>query len=317
MQWEKEIEAFIPATYNEPDAVVVIKNTAALCTHSVESFKKANIVLVSSDLMTTNRYFEELAKLTALNLSMLSDTNRVSRLWLNLSLEGLRVSVNQLQRSVSDSSFLKWLGQRRVDNDHRFKEFNVDDSVQTGPEKEPAAAQQSDGESEPDSEIRGTEKAGNRSSPICPILHMFRWNRLVIDEFALVTSKPSLLFSCFVRRDADKRWILSGTPPLDDFHDTKLIAKLIGIDLGPDSFYPGIISNETVRHFRGQLSPAERFQSFQEKRSFHWHIRRHQHTGKFLDTFVRQNCRLGRNSCPGFSSSSIARSIAPSCLSGT
>lgn len=61
---------------------------------------------------------------------------------------------------------------------------------------------------------------------------MFRWNRLVIDEFALTTSKPFLFYSCLVKLDAEKRWILSGTPPLDDFHDINLVAKLIGVDLG-------------------------------------------------------------------------------------
>lgn len=248
-QWEKEIEKILPETHEEPGAVVVMKNTAVLCTKSVESFKNAKIVLVSSDLMTTQRYFEELAKLTALKRSMISDTNRVSKLWLNLALEELRVTAKHLQGGISNSDFLQWLDQRRGNNDRKFPELNRDEPALTGAENEPAVAEQSDGESESETKIRATKKAENPHSTVCPILHMFRWNRLVIDEFALVTSKPSLLFSCFVGLDADKRWILSGTPPLDDFHDIKLAAKLIGIDLGPDSFYPGIISSETLRNF--------------------------------------------------------------------
>ncbi|KAE9990533.1 hypothetical protein EG327_001297 [Venturia inaequalis] len=258
-QWAEEIIRFLPKLEVEPGAVVKIRNINDLNKTSVQSLLDAKIVLVSFDLMATNgAYIKRLAHLTALNLWEGPDSGRASRYWLDLALDQLVASVESLRSSGSTSNFVEWLRKQQIANDHKFSKVDVEEIAATA---------------QPDLDV-GPDEATNLNPDIdgwkafaCPVLHMFHWNRLVIDEFALTSSKLPLLYSCLVKLDAEKRWILSGTPPLDDFHDVNLIARLIGIDLGVDSFQPGIISNEKVRSSRDQLSKVQEFQSFQEKSS--------------------------------------------------
>ncbi|KAF2421846.1 hypothetical protein EJ08DRAFT_701883 [Tothia fuscella] len=122
-----------------------------------------------------------------------------------------------------------------------------------------------------------------------PLFHLFRWNRLVIDEVALITNKSSRTFSSLAGLEAEKKWVLCGTPSLDDFHDIKMIARLIGVELAVDVLSPGFISNYKIKSLRDEMSNAEKFQSFQESRTLHWHLQRHHYAQNFLDIFVRSN----------------------------
>jgi len=64
---------------------------------------------------------------------------------------------------------------------------------------------------------------------VTPPFEMFQFNRLVVDEF---TYYKGQIHAGITSLKARYRWVLSGTPPLDDFEDVKTIAAFLNIHLG-------------------------------------------------------------------------------------
>ncbi|GAB1209695.1 hypothetical protein APSETT445_008476 [Aspergillus pseudonomiae] len=118
-----------------------------------------------------------------------------------------------------------------------------------------------------------------------PLLHAFSFNRLVIDEFTF--ANPERLVP-LLKLQARSKWVLSGTPPLNDFADVNTIAPFLGIHLGIDD--DDIQSqNARLKMIRKQRSEAESFQALRAPRSEEWHRRRHDIAQRFLDEFTRKN----------------------------
>ena len=118
-----------------------------------------------------------------------------------------------------------------------------------------------------------------------PLLHAFSFNRLVIDEFTF--ANPERLVPLLKLR-ARSKWVLSGTPPLNDFADVNTIAPFLGVHLGIDD--DDLQSqNARLKMIRNQRSEAESFQALRAPRSEEWHRRRHSIAQRFLDEFTRKN----------------------------
>ncbi|KAI8799644.1 hypothetical protein BJ742DRAFT_128160 [Cladochytrium replicatum] len=113
-----------------------------------------------------------------------------------------------------------------------------------------------------------------------PVLQMFEWNRLVVDEY---TYQKGQIQDGIMHLAARKRWVLSGTPPLGGFDDIKSIAVFLGVNLGTE--------NEQVfgRKASKDKTGSELFRAYSEARTAAWHERRHEVAQRFLDQFVRQN----------------------------
>ncbi|BFZ58826.1 hypothetical protein PYCC9005_005891 [Savitreella phatthalungensis] len=123
----------------------------------------------------------------------------------------------------------------------------------------------------------GLRKAKDASKMLCPTLELFHWSRLVIDEYTYLEETP-ILHRMAMHMRADRRWILSGTPPVDDFAAIKTISVFLGINLGVDDVKPARDSTQT-----------EKFHSFREVKSSAWHLSRYRQAERFLRKFVRQN----------------------------
>jgi hypothetical protein len=151
-----------------------------------------------------------------------------------------------------------------------------------------AQGQKADGKS------KGKGRAA-RDSDEPAIIHLFRWNRIVIDEYALLVTgsrSPTTTERLFALTEsicADKRWLLSGTPPMTDFHDVYCSAKLLGFNLGRTNLTPGTIKSRTRFRIFDDLSMTEKFLCFEETKSPGWHNTRREHAQHFLHTFARQN----------------------------
>ncbi|KAF7587545.1 hypothetical protein BBP40_007056 [Aspergillus hancockii] len=118
-----------------------------------------------------------------------------------------------------------------------------------------------------------------------PLLHAFLFKRLVIDEFTF--ANPERLVA-LLKLQAHSKWVLSGTPPLNDFADANTIAPFLGLHLGVDD--DSIQSqNARLKMIAKQRSDAEYFQSLRAPRSEEWHRRRHGVAQIFLDRFTRKN----------------------------
>lgn len=119
-----------------------------------------------------------------------------------------------------------------------------------------------------------------------PLLHAFSFNRLVIDEFTY--ANPERL-APLLSLKACSKWVLSGTPPLNDFADVNTIAPFLGIHLGVDDDDEGQSQNKRLKAIWKHRSEAEAFQAFKAPHSEAWHRRRHEVAQRFLDQFARKN----------------------------
>ncbi|KAL4867427.1 hypothetical protein BDV12DRAFT_198253 [Aspergillus spectabilis] len=117
-------------------------------------------------------------------------------------------------------------------------------------------------------------------------LHAFQFNRLVIDEFTYVDTDR---LHQILALQARTKWVLSGTPPLNDFVDVNTIAPFLGVHLGINEDCELHTQNKRLKALHKQRSDAEKFQSFQAPRSEAWHRRRHEIAQTFLDRFARRN----------------------------
>lgn len=137
-----------------------------------------------------------------------------------------------------------------------------------------------------------------------PPLEMFHFARLVVDEYTYLHKLP-VAMALVARQSAERRWVLSGTPPVHDFAAVKTIAAFLDVHLGIDDDGESQ-SKEVKKRLRDQtgkclavilrdsilihtLLAAEKFHSFRETHSLNWHAHRHHAMGQaFLDQFVRQ-----------------------------
>lgn len=119
-----------------------------------------------------------------------------------------------------------------------------------------------------------------------PILHAFTFPRVIIDEFTY--ADPGRI-APLLSLSARSKWVLSGTPPLNDFSDVNTIAPFLGVHLGIDDDDGGAQTQRRLKAANKHQSDAEKFQSFKAPASQAWHRRRHELAQTFLNRFVRQN----------------------------
>ncbi|KAL4749268.1 hypothetical protein BDW72DRAFT_194991 [Aspergillus terricola var. indicus] len=116
--------------------------------------------------------------------------------------------------------------------------------------------------------------------------HAFHFNRLVIDEFTYAKADR---LTQLLTLQARSKWVLSGTPPLNDFADVNTIAPFLGVHLGIDADDDINPQHPRLKELRRQRSDVETFESFRAPRSEAWHRRRHELAQTFLDRFARRN----------------------------
>ncbi|KAH9951203.1 hypothetical protein B0H21DRAFT_888547 [Amylocystis lapponica] len=118
-----------------------------------------------------------------------------------------------------------------------------------------------------------------------PPLEMFHFARIVVDEYTYLTGK---IHSMVTSLTADRRWVLSGTPPIHDFLALKTISAFLKLHLGVDDDADGGQSSQAKKR-RRELTASETFHSFREVHTLEWHAHRHEIGQAFLDRFLRQN----------------------------
>jgi site-specific DNA-cytosine methylase len=121
-------------------------------------------------------------------------------------------------------------------------------------------------------------------------LKKYKWARLVIDEYHLLWDKKKLSpVEPILSLNAYSKWILSGTPPLEDFADVKTIATLLGAHLGIDNDGDLKSTNKRLAGNRRQYSDLQKLEIFDQARSETWYKNRRSHAQEFLNRFARQN----------------------------
>lgn len=117
-----------------------------------------------------------------------------------------------------------------------------------------------------------------------PLLADARFRRVIADEFTYLEKRP---LAAVLRLSSCYKWVLSGTPPVDDFASIRTIATFMGIHLGVEDDAEGSAQAKKAR--MKEQTAAERFHASRETHSAAWHRRRDDLAQEFLNTFVRQN----------------------------
>ncbi|KAJ5171903.1 hypothetical protein N7492_004496 [Penicillium capsulatum] len=133
-------------------------------------------------------------------------------------------------------------------------------------------------------------------------LNAYQFDRFVIDEYTYIGEDRRLPL---VTMQAKSKWILSGTPTLDEFSDVKSIAQYLGLNLGEDDDGDFPTKNSRFKIIRRHMTPVEKFLMYKPRHSDQWYQDRHKLAQSFLDQFMRQNkavithipCEVYYNAC--------------------
>ncbi|KAF2495114.1 hypothetical protein BU16DRAFT_561418 [Lophium mytilinum] len=294
-QWEEEIAKFLPEK-DYSSKVLLIKRWEHFMKLSISDFIEARFVILNWKLLANDRYNKRLAELCAMR-EPVTKPSRAFASWLDFSLPRLPESIENLQ-SMDIDSFEEDLDRRREETS-ASSDFNavlpskrltgrkyVENAPKTAPKAKPRAAAKSKSK-------KGQNTDATWESHKAPVLQLFRWNRIVVDEFQYLESDLLPVYMSTVRLHSEKTWILSGTIGLDDFRDVKVMASFFHVNLGGDTEVAGVITPRNLTKIKAEkMTSAEKFLSFQEARSQEWHMVRHQSAQRFLDLFARQNAPI-------------------------
>jgi hypothetical protein len=298
-QWQEEFEKFLGTDQYELYSIVSIKTFAELQSLEFEDMQNSRVIIVSWAVLADRDYIAHLASFAAMpepaTASVKGASNhRAFDTWMERVNEELPVQLaKQQQMSFADFSEDSdgLLSQRLNSN-----EFNMTLPLQLrhGSQYQPYNATQA-----------GTKKPGARAKKgktrnlSLPLLHLFRFNRVVVDEYHYLNvhqkdqkkSQDNLLSSVSIKAiAAHKRWVLSGTPALGSFADVDNISSFLGIHLGKYTARANTGKQTQVEEMQSEAqTKVERFLAHKETMSPQWHQARHQRAQEFLDRFVRQN----------------------------
>ncbi|KAL5459268.1 hypothetical protein PMIN06_002932 [Paraphaeosphaeria minitans] len=300
-QWQEEFEKFLGRNLYELYSIVSIKTFAELQSLTFEDMKNSRVVIVSWAVLADRDYIAHLAGFSAMpepaTASIKGTPNRRAfEAWMERVQQELPAQVAKQQSmdfaefSASTDSLLR----ERLSRD----EYNMTLPLQLrhGSQYQPYNATQA-GRKYHEAKVKS--KKGKTHVSSVPLLHMFRFNRLVVDEYHYLNvhqkeqkkANDNLLSSVSIKAiAAHKRWVLSGTPALGSFADVDNISSFLGIHLGRYSARSNTRKQTHVEEMQSEAqTKVERFLAHSETMSPHWHQARHQLAQEFLDKFVRQN----------------------------
>jgi hypothetical protein len=306
-QWEGEITKFLPRKNYK---VVKLLDLTSINSVSIRDIKNADIVIVALSIFKSQLYWSNLAGFAAsgsLPNGDLATRHFVSRL--DQVLEGLDAQVKLLlgedgpaqaskkikksldkigaeRKAAKDTrdEFIMTYGKKRLTGAAYLAMQEGEIPTKAAPKAKKAKVERDDREANDPWNLNNKHVHDNYEKMRSPPLHMFRFNRVIIDEFTYVDQR---CLSAVTKLESVSTWVLSGTPPVSDFTAVKGIADFLHVHLGVDDDTEGT-ADTTKRRQKGQTA-AEAFHSFREVHTASWHAARYGVAQRFLDTFVRQN----------------------------
>lgn len=241
-QWEKEIQKCLPWTqldWRRRQTVtapyyVVIKNATDLQRYSHTEIQAATLILAPWDIFAEKAYWELLRK-TASFPCVPPNPSRAFQEWLDLTLRSLGRCVEGLKQNVR-GFWTAWDDVKRdteIEEEYeRFEGFLSRGSKKAankaGPTTGKITRAKTSGKTDLD-QFRPNLKASNTKFDQPPVLlHMFRFRRLMVDEFTYVQGETLL---ALLQLKPWSTWLLSGTPPIYNYDDMNTMAKLLGTQI--------------------------------------------------------------------------------------
>jgi len=257
-QWTDEIKKFTGSRYK----VIKILSQLDLNKISVKEMMEADIVVASAPIFQSDKYLSNLA-LFAGAANAASGQGRRFFEWQKHALVDLAAQVDHIREMGAAVAWARIEeASRRLDREAKEsaevfvqKKRLVGSAYAKSKEKTGSKRRRSTGDEDSDADSAsddGTSSDRAKKSRqsmigqdpwrlknhvvqkdwtrmVTPPFEMFQFNRLVVDEF---TYYKGQVHAGVISLKARYRWVLSGTPPLDDFEDVKTIATFLNIHLG-------------------------------------------------------------------------------------
>ena len=299
-QWQGQASKFLGMDM-EDERILVIDGMTQLGKISIKRIKKAVIVLASWQVLSSTTYMTRMSHFAALPMGPSSGAREIEA-WLTRACENIakhtgelaseskspkdfaEVLKQKLKAAHSDDTILRDIPTQRLKG-AKYSSWNPADNVtpvDTSPEEE---------------DLKRFFK--HMTSPKCTeldsmtglLLHMFDFYRIVVDEYTYVDDNQQVdkLSSFITTISARSRWVLSGTPSIQDFGDVQNLARFLACNLGTVDDAAGVVKGATIKHIRDHRTAAEQFRAFGFSHTAAWHISRQAHAQNFLDKYASKN----------------------------
>ncbi|KAF1836344.1 hypothetical protein BDW02DRAFT_616202 [Decorospora gaudefroyi] len=295
-QWTTELKRFLGDEQYELYDVRTIEDFEQLEDLTIKALLNSRVIIVSWNLFADEGYVSELANFTGMPEPAMT-SRRAFDAWMTRTLDEVPEQLGLLQeKNTMDYADFQLRTQQRLEERLQHTDFKavLPLKLQHGSAYQSFNAMQSAlkvsdmSTTKTKAKSKGKPKTkSTRDGPV-PLFHLFRFNRVVVDEYHYLNDTKvtanSLAAVGIKKIAAHKRWVLSGTPALANFSDVDQIASFLGIKLGRDCF-----RDEKERVRRADQTDVENFLSQTQVMSRQWHLDRHERAQQFLDIFVRQN----------------------------
>lgn len=260
-QWTGQTRKFLGINPDD-ERLLVIESMVQLAKISVQRMKKAIIVLMSWQVLSSPAYMTRMSHFAALPMGPSSGAREIEA-WLSRACENIEKHTAELVgKSKSPKDFAQVLKQRMkaAHNDEtilrdiptqrlkgaRYKSWNPSELVKP--------VDSSPKEEDLDKYFKHMMVTGceNLDSLTGILLHMFDFFRVVVDEYTYVDDNQQVdKLSTFITTiKACSRWVLSGTPSIQDFGDIQDLARFLACNLGTVDDATGVIKGATIKHIR-------------------------------------------------------------------
>ncbi|GFF29000.1 DNA repair protein RAD5 [Aspergillus udagawae] len=296
-QWQLEITKFVGKKYE----VLVLPSGTEFSKRMISDILRADIILVPWSVLNHQSYYERMQRFTGMpryaDLSSAEESDEDG----DGDPESVLANVEhfiELRSEAARADATHTPDGPYSEDDTAYEESSTESNAQTnaGPNKDGTSRkrkrdQSSTGKAKrtwddrKEFNIIRNKRNQQWYTVKTPLLHAFLFHRIVIDEFTYAGNER---LAPLLALRARSKWVLSGTPPLNDFADVKTIAPFLGIHLGVDDENTSS-QNHRLKVLRKNRSDAEIFQSWRAPHSEAWHRNRHEAAQRFLNQFARRN----------------------------
>ena len=260
-QWKGQTQKFLGIDAND-ERLLVIEGMNQLAKTSVQQMKKAIIVLTSWQVLSSPAYMTRMSHLAALPMGP-SSGGREIEAWLARACENIEKHTAELAgKSKGPKDFAQVLKQRlkAAHNDEtilrdvptqrlkgaKYTSWNPSELVK------PVDSSPQEGDLDRFFKHMTVPGCKDLDSLSGILLHMFDFYRVVVDEYTYVDDNQHVdkLSSFITTVKARSRWVLSGTPSIQDFGDVQDLARFLACNLGTVDDAAGVLKGATIKHIR-------------------------------------------------------------------
>ena len=256
-QWKEQAGKFLGENWGK---ILVIEDVTQLARISVQRITQAAIIIASWKVLSSPSYMDRMSYFAALPPGP-SSGERETHAWLSRACGNIEKHMGELVSDYKSPKHFAAALKRRLKAAHTDKDIlrNIPTQRLKGAKYttwNPAecVTPTDPGPKEQDIEksLKHLRDCKDLDSMTGILLHMFDFHRLVVDEYTYVDGKQKVeKLSNFIHTiHARSRWVLSGTPNIQDFGEVRNLAKFLAYNLGVVDDAAGVIKSAAIRHIR-------------------------------------------------------------------